>query len=205
MADTRSTPKQRFDRPNADPSAASSELNDAELMRRLVEGDERALEVLYDRYASAIMGLALRILGEREPADEVVQETFWRAWTRSDTYRAERGAALSWLFGIAHHMAIDLTRRRTSNRPSLEPAKPTSEDRQQVEESAWATLRRKQVLAALELLAPEQRQVLELAYFGGLTRREIAETTGTPLGTVHTRARLGLRHLRAALLAQDFE
>ena len=84
--------------------------SDVELMRRLARGDERALQSLYDRYASAVMGLALKILGEQEPADEVVQETFWRAWSRADTYQAERGAALSWLFGIAHHLSIDLTR-----------------------------------------------------------------------------------------------
>ena len=179
--------------------------SDVELMRRLASGDERALQSLYDRYASAVMGLALKILGEREPADDVVQETFWRAWSRADTYQAERGAALSWLFGIAHHLSIDLTRRRASDRYGTNPVKSNPADRQDVEEAAWAAVRRRQVQAALSELAPDQRQVLELAYFGGLTRREIAETTGTPLGTVHTRARLGLRNLRAALLAKDFE
>jgi len=174
-------------------------------MRRLVKGEESALELLYDRYASAIMGLALRVLGEREPADEVVQETFWRAWTRSETYRAERGTALSWLFGIAHHMAIDLTRKRASRQPTLESVTPDPADRKPVEESVWAALRRKQVVAALADLEPEQRRVLELAYFGGLTHREIAEVTRSPLGTVHTRARLALQKLRSALLAKGYE
>ena len=202
MADARSIQRKQADPLKADRADESS---DAELMRELAKGQEWALEALYDRYASAIMGLALRILGEREPADEVVQETFWRAWSRSASYSAERGAPLSWLFGIAHHLAIDLTRRRASNRPDSGAAKPNPEDRQQVEESVVAALRRKQVLSALADLEPEQRQVLELAYFGGLTHREIAEVTRSPLGTVHTRARLGLQKLRSALLAHGFE
>lgn len=184
---------------------SSSEPSDLALMRRLAQGEEGALEALYDRYASAVMGLALRILGERESADEVVQETFWRAWSRVDSYSAERGAPLSWLFGIAHHLAIDLTRRKASNRSDSGTAKPNPEDREQVEESVVAALRRQQVLNALADLEPEQRQVLELAYFGGLTHREIAEVTRSPLGTVHTRARLGLQKLRSALLAHGFE
>ena len=202
LADARSIPKKRADPLKAD---RADEPSDAELMRQLAKGEEPALEVLYDRYASAIMGLALKILGEREPADEVVQETFWRAWSRSDSYRAERGAPLSWLFGIAHHMAIDLTRRRATSRIETVSAKPKPEDREPVEASVWAALRRKRVLAALADLGPEQRHVLELAYFGGLTHREIAELTRSPLGTVHTRARQGLKKLRAALLAQGFE
>jgi len=205
VADPRSTPKEQVDLPNADQPAAGDELDDAELMRRLARGEQRALEALYDRYASAVMGLAMRILGEREPADEVVQETFWRAWSRSDSYRAERGAPLSWLFGIAHHLAIDLIRRSGSNRSGSESVKPNREDRQQVEESVVAAQRRKQVLSALADLESEQRQVLELAYFEGLTHREIAEVTRTPLGTVHTRARLGLQKLRSALQAHGFE
>jgi len=205
VADPRSTPKEQVDLPNADQPAAGDELDDAELMRRLARGEQRALEALYDRYASAVMGLAMRILGEREPADEVVQETFWRAWSRSDSYRAERGAPLSWLFGIAHHLAIDLIRRSGSNRSGSESVKSNREDRQQVEESVVAAQRRKQVLSALADLESEQRQVLELAYFEGLTHREIAEVTRTPLGTVHTRARLGLQKLRSALQAHGFE
>jgi len=205
LADPRSTSKKRIRLPNADRPAAIDELEDAELMRRLAQGDQRALESLFDRYASAIMGLALRILGERELADEVVQETFWRAWSRSETYRAERGAPLSWLFGIAHHLAIDIARRSASSRVEGLPAKPNPGDREAVEELTGAALRREQVVAALADLAPEQRQVLELAYFGGLTHRQIAESTETPLGTVHTRARLALQKLRSALLAKGYE
>ncbi|MGH2620656.1 MAG: RNA polymerase sigma factor [Anaerolineales bacterium] len=190
---------------NADRPVAGDELGDAELMRRLAAGDERALEALYDRYASAIMGLALKILGEREPAEEVVQEAFWRAWSRADSYRAERGAALSWLFGIAHHLAIDVIRRGASRRSDIVPIGRKLVDRDVVEEATGSLLRREQVVAALAELAPEQRQVLELAYFGGLTHRQIAEATKTALGTVHTRARLGLQKLRSALLAKGYE
>lgn len=205
MAKPRSTPRDQIRPLKADRPVAGDELDDAELMRRLAEGDEQALEALYDRYASAVMGLALKILGEREPAEEVVQEAFWRAWSRANSYRAERGAGLSWLFGIAHHLAIDLIRRGVSKRSEVVPVALKQVDRDSVEESTGAALRREQVVAALAELAPEQRQVLELAYFGGLTHRQIAEATKTALGTVHTRARLGLQKLRSALLARGYE
>lgn len=205
MADPRNTRKEQIRLLRAHHPASGDEPDDAELMRRLAKGEERALEDLYDRYASAVMGLALKILGDREPADEVVQETFWRAWSRSGSYRAERGAPLSWLFGIAHHLSIDLIRRGASKQPQVLSNRPEPLDRNEVEESTRATLRREQVVAALAELEPEQRQVLELAYFGGLTHREIAEATHSPLGTVHTRARLGLQKLRSGLLGHGFE
>jgi RNA polymerase sigma-70 factor (ECF subfamily) len=86
-------------------------------MARISAADEAALEALYDRYAPAVMGLALRILGDHALAEEVVQETFWRAWSRIGSYRSGRGAAASWLFGIAHHYAIDLARRESARGP----------------------------------------------------------------------------------------
>jgi RNA polymerase sigma-70 factor (ECF subfamily) len=186
---------------------ASEEPSDAELMRRIVGHDEAALEALFNRHASAVMGLALKILGEREQADEVVQETFWRAWSKAESYQAERGATLSWLFGIAHHLAIDRTRRRAAagERSALGEGEDIDSQDEDLTEIAWVAARRRQVLAALAELGSEQRKVLELAYFGGLTHHEIAEATETPLGTVHTRARLGLQKLRNALLAHGFE
>lgn len=179
----------------------SESLSDAELMRRIARRDDSALETLYDRYASAVMGLALKTIGNRERAEEVVQETFWRAWRKVGTYRAEKGSALSWLFGIAHHLSIDLIRRRGQH-PVLIELQDMERDQAQedeVSEAVWAAERRRQVAAAVAALPEPQRRVLELAYFGGLTRREIAELTETPLGTVHTRARLALGKLREAL------
>ena len=176
-------------------------------MRRIAGHDERALEALYDRYATAVMGMAMRILENREQAEEVVQETFWRAWSKADTYRVEKGAPLSWLFGIAHHLSIDITRSLAA-RPQLTALKEVelnSSREDAVDEIAWLAIMRRQLQAALAALPSEQREVLMLAYYGGLTHREIAETTSVPLGTVHTRARLGLKKLRAELRKQDFE
>jgi RNA polymerase sigma-70 factor (ECF subfamily) len=181
--------------------------SDEGLLGRISAADEAALEILYDRYAPAVMGLALRILGDRALAEEVVQETFWRVWSRIGSYRPERGAPASWLFGIAHHHAIDLARRETARglppgeRPRVEPPDPQVD----VPGQAWAALKYQQVVAAMAGLPSEQRQVLELAYFGGLTRREIARVLGAPLGTVHTWARRGLLALRGALQTEGLE
>jgi RNA polymerase sigma-70 factor (ECF subfamily) len=183
------------------------DLTEDQLIGRVVEKDEAALELLYDRYASAIMGLALKILGDRGAADEVVQETFWRVWNKAGYYTSERGSVLSWLFAIAHNLSIDeLRRKRTApvyqdlqipdSTPAGEPA---------VEAQAAITGQSEQVKAILAELPPEQRDVIEMAFFGGLTRQEIAKKTGMPLGTIHTRARLGLQKLRLALSARDFK
>jgi RNA polymerase sigma-70 factor (ECF subfamily) len=186
-------------------------LNDEQLMIQVAGGDAAALEALYDRYASGVMGLAMKILGDRALAEEVVQETFWRAWRSADTFRASRGAFPSWLFGIARNLSIDLSRRRKV-RP--QPAFNTTEEDQldrapdleaNVAESAWAAVKHEQVRAAVKGLPSAQRQVIELAYFSGLTRQEIANATGEPLGTIHTRARLALQKLYEALRSLGIE
>jgi len=185
--------------------------SDEQLLARAAGGDASALEMLYDRYAPAVMGLALKMLADRATAEEVVQETFWRVWRGADSFRAQRGTVAGWLFGIARNFIIDVCRRRNVRpQPALDDGEAQRIERApdpdaDVAESARLAIRHAQVRAALSALPDAQRRVIELAYFGGMTRQEIADTTGEPLGTIHTRARLALQKLREALQAQGFE
>lgn len=196
------------------PQAMSlSAADDERLIQLTAGGDANALEALYDRYAAMVMGLALKITGERATAEEVVQETFWRVWRNAAAFQRERGKLAGWLFGIARNLCIDQLRRRQV-RP--QPTQTEAEARQMdavpdpaapVADTTLAAIQfqrtRAAVAAAVSALPPAQRQVIELAYFGGLTRQEIAQTTGEPLGTVHTRARLALLKLRETLKDLD--
>lgn len=181
-------------------------LTDAELMTRVAKQDKRALEELYDRHAAAALGLALKMLGERNSAEEIVQEAFWRIWKRAATFENERGLFMPWLFGIVHHLVIDELRRRKA-RPN-----PLSTDDEQglllelpdremdVLETALLKITSEQVRGALAGLPEAQRSVVELAFFEGLTHQEIAAQLNEPVGTIHTRARLALQKLRETLL-----
>lgn len=186
-------------------------VSDEQLMTQVASGDTSALEALYDRYASGVMGLALKIVGDHALAEEVVQETFWRVWRSADTFRVQRGPFPGWLFGIARNLSIDLCRRRKVRpQPAFNNAEEDQIDRTpdpaaDVAESAWTAVKHQQVRAALAALPSAQRQVIELAYFAGLTRQEIANMTGEPLGTIHTRARLALQKLYEALRGLGIE
>lgn len=178
---------------------------DEELMTRVAAGDPAAFEALYDRYAPAVLGTLIRTLQDRPLAEEVLQETFWRVWDKAQTFADDRGSFRAWVFSIARRQAID-TIRRQKVRP--QPVRDGAEELKlatrpspgpNVDEAAWIAIESKRVRAAMERLSPEQGRVLELAYFEGLTRQEIAGVTGEPLGTVHTRARLGLQKLRTLL------
>jgi RNA polymerase sigma-70 factor (ECF subfamily) len=184
---------------------------DEALLARVVAGDSRALEALYDRYARVVYSAALRILGSAELAEEVVQETFWRVWRRGGTFQSGRGQVSSWILGIAHNLAIDELRRQRA-RPSPvydredRPVLRDMEDsRMDVAGAALEEERRRLVSAALEQIPSEQREAIELAYFGGLSQSEIAARLHNPLGTVKTRIRLGLQKLRDILTAQGFQ
>lgn len=173
--------------------------DDARLMLRVAQGDERALLTLYDRYAPRVFGLALRILGERMAAEEVTQDTFLKAWTRARSYSPARGKVLSWLLTIARRTALDrlrLDKRRPDRDNPLDPEdlwRGLADPRSATEESRWRALH----FALLDLPA-EQRQVIALAYFYGMSQREIAGYLGLPIGTVKTRLRLGMEKLRRA-------
>lgn len=179
------------------------------LIAQIEQGDGKALELLYDRYAGAVYGLALRMLGSNQAAEEIVQDTFWRVWRRSATFQSGRGQVVSWLLGIAHNLCIDELRRLRARAPLIYDDAEQSiltglaQDGPSVDEEVWLRERRKVIREALSQLPPEQRNAIELAFFGGLSQREIAEQTLEPLGTVKTRVRLGLRKLKEILTGRE--
>ena len=181
--------------------------NDEELMTRVTRGDTVAYEALYDRYSSAVMGFALKITGDRALAEEVVQETFWRVWRKADSFHAPSGSFAAWFFSIARNLAIDtLRRQRTQGRPAIQPEQiieQVVDPAPDVAETALLRVEHQKMRAAVGTLPLDQRRVIEMAYFRGMTRQEISEATGEPLGTIHTRARLALQKLREEM--QGFE
>jgi RNA polymerase sigma-70 factor (ECF subfamily) len=171
---------------------------DVALLERMTARDQRALAELYDRHARLLFGLLLRILRSRSDAEEVLQEVFVQAWTRTDTYNVSLGSPAGWLIGIARNRAIDrlrnnAVRSRTAEQAPLPPAVETPEAR------AAATERQRDVSRALASLPLEQRELIEHAYFEGLTQSELADRFKLPLGTVKTRVRTGLSTLRGLL------
>jgi RNA polymerase sigma-70 factor, ECF subfamily len=197
--------------PNKMVSMDLTELTDEQLMLRISSGDSHALETVYDRHAAAVMGVAMRVLGERSLAEEIVQETFWRVWDRADSFDSQRGVFAAWMFSIARRLAIDTLRRQTVRPQAAQTAK---EEKQffveadpgaNVAQIAMQGIQAQQVRQAVASLPPEQGQVIELAYFQGLTRKEIANATQNPLGTIHTRARLALIRLRSLLQSEEME
>ena len=172
---------------------------DVQLIQR-VRADEtgEAMRALYRTYSGELYGFALNALGERGAAEEVVQEVFTRAWRHAATYDAKRGSVRTWLYQIARHAIID-TRRRASVRPSLPLHAPTDADMGEGGPTIEQAMLGWQVVAALERLSPEHRQVIRFAHFQGLSMREIAERTGLPVGTVKSRTWYALRSLRLVL------
>ena len=188
------------------PGRDEARAEDDQLITRVLAGDRAAFETLYDRYSATVFGLALRMLGDREVAEDAVQEIFWRAWRRLASFDRSRAFA-PWLFGIAHNYCIDELRRRKVRPQSVyedddHPILSDIPDDVDVSESAILTEQSRIVRDALDQLPEEQRQALLLAYFGGLTQQEIAARLGNPLGTIKTRMRLGLQKLRTILQAQ---
>lgn len=172
--------------------------SDRALVARIEARDAEALALLYDRYSPRLLGLAHRILGDEGEAEEVLQDVFLYAWKAASSFDASRGSVLAWLLVATRSRAIDRLRARRPTFRSDEPLRELSNvaARDNVEETSalreWEALCR----AAIEELPGEQRRVLELAYFQGLTHQEIAERTSAPLGTVKTRIRSGLMKLR---------
>jgi RNA polymerase sigma-70 factor, ECF subfamily len=178
--------------------------DDLELHRRISARDRLAFDELYGRYARQAYGVALRVTAQDLIAQEVVQDAFLALWRAPEAFDPARGAFRSFFLSLVHHRAVDAVRReerlrrRTERATNLEPA--TGEDpAEDVVEDAYLRVRRKEVRDALETLPAEQRQVLEMAYFGGLTQARIAEELGIPIGTVKTRTLAAMRKLRAAL------
>jgi RNA polymerase sigma-70 factor (ECF subfamily) len=180
---------------------ADSPVEDAALLRRVAEGDESALEAIYQRYGGPCFRLARRILDEQHLAEDVVQQVFLALWQGSG-YDPTRGAVSTWLLSVTHHKAVDMLRRESGRRKRLAGDQDLIE--RQISgpgpaDQAWATLRAERTREALRSLSAEHREVLLLAYYGGYTQREIADMTGLPLGTVKSRTLHAMRGLRAQL------
>jgi len=175
--------------------------SDGDLIRRVARRDANAFEALYRRYARPVFGLALRRLGDRMRAEDAVQETFTAVWRSARTYRADRGAGAPWLYAVARNAIVDRSRNR-SDLPGEVPDAPTAEPGpQERAEKSYVSWR---VHRALEELQPNERDVIELAYYGGLSQSEVADFLGIPLGTVKTRTRSGLGRL-ADVLEGEFQ
>jgi RNA polymerase sigma-70 factor, ECF subfamily len=172
--------------------------HDIALIGRIVARDATAVGELYDRHSRLLYGLILKIIKDRGEAEEMLQEVFVQVWTKADTYNVQLGTPIAWLVRIARNRAIDRlrannVRTRTVEATPLPPPVETPEARASMSEQERAVAR------ALAALPPDQRQLIECAYFAGLTQSELAERFGLPLGTVKTRVRTGMMTLRRDL------
>ncbi|HEY7898782.1 MAG TPA: sigma-70 family RNA polymerase sigma factor [Gemmatimonadaceae bacterium] len=175
--------------------------DDVAIVRRIAEGDESALAILYDRWAQSVYSLVAHLLKDADGAEDVVEETFWQVWQRASSYDVSRGTVRTWLLTIGRSRALDRLRSRKRNHEDISAdlslvRDPSSDPSQEVEGAE----RRQLVYAALIELPDEQRRALELAYFRGLSQSEIADFLGEPLGTIKTRMRLGMQKLRDKLI-----
>ncbi|HET9103488.1 MAG TPA: sigma-70 family RNA polymerase sigma factor [Solirubrobacteraceae bacterium] len=187
------------------PRAAAAELlalADEDLMQLVHDGDAQAFEVVFDRHSAVAFSLAYRMCGRRAMAEDVVQEAFLSLWRSGARYDRARGSVRSWILGVVHNRAIDAFRRET-----VRAGKDVADDAalarvESGERTDTEVVRRDEahtVRAALGELPADQRQVIELAYFGGFTHSQIADMLKLPAGTVKGRMRLGLSKLRLAL------
>ena len=172
------------------------------LVQRVATGDQSALATLYDTTNRLVYGLVLRVLGDVSSAEEVLLDVYTQVWRQAASYDANRGAPLAWLTTIARSRAIDRLRsgwQDQRRKESLDVLGDTPAGAASPEEMTVASERQKFVREALDSLTPEQREVIELAYYSGLSHSEIAAKLNQPLGTVKTRTRLGMMKLREAL------
>ena len=181
-------------------------LADEDLMRYVRKADPSAFGVLYDRHSGVAFSLAYRIVGTHARAEHVVQEAFLSIWRSGERYDRSRGSVRTWVLGIVHNRAIDGLRRATVHDKRRASDEGIAERLEAADRTDVEVARREEagtVREAMEVLPPEQSQVIELAYFGGFTHSEIAEMLGTPIGTIKGRMRLGLEKMRGALVARE--
>jgi RNA polymerase sigma-70 factor, ECF subfamily len=189
-------------------SVRDADREDLESHRRLSGGDRAAFDELYKRYAAPAYGLAYRLTGQQILAQDVVHDAFMALWRAPEAYDPARGAFRTFFLSLVHHRAVDTVRReerlrkRQERASNLEPShdEDVAED---VVDEAFLGDRRREVRAALQTLPPEQKQVLELAYFQGMTQVQIAAKVGIPIGTVKTRTLAAMKKLRRALYRED--
>jgi len=173
---------------------------DEALLALAAREDERALAELYDRYGRVAYGLALRIVRDPALAEDAVQEAFLTVWRTAGSFRSDRAKPSTWILTLAHRRAVDVVRREERRRAApLEGTEEPDERGLAADEEIELTDRRRLVQEALRQLPDEQREALELAYYGGLTQSELAERLSVPLGTIKSRMFTGLRRLRDLL------
>ena len=185
-------------RPGPDPRT----LADEDLMARVQAGEARAFEVIFDRHAGPAFSLAYRMCGRRTLAEDIVQEAFVSIWRSGARYDQGRGSVRAWILSAVHHRAIDAFRREAAKQSRDVGDDAAAQRLPSAELTDAEAVRRdeaKRVRSALEGLPADQRQVIELAYFGGFSHSQIAELLELPTGTVKGRMRLGLSKLRGAL------
>src|SRR6266545_1743596 len=203
-------------RPEGDHAARASlragmrdDRTDDELITMISAGESAAFETLYYRYAANVYQTVLRIVQDRALAEDLVQEVFWRVWRRSSRFAGKCGQVAPWLRVVAHNVSVDELRRMRARpvlvRVELEQARVLQlpDDQADVLDSTMQREQRRMIVSALQQLPVEQRQVIELNYFGGRSYKEIAAALNRPLGTVKTRARLGLLKLKQTLATED--
>jgi len=173
-------------------------LSDEALVLLAARSEQHALAELYDRYGRTAYGLALRILRDEALAEDAVQEGFLAVWRTAARFVPERGKASTWILTLVHRRAVDVVRREQRRRTDTldEAVEPSGAS---VDEEAWLRLQRERVQEALRQLPDQQREALELAYYGGFTQSELAERLGQPLGTIKSRMFAGLSRLRELL------
>lgn len=199
----------RVSRSAGERTLTGQDFEDAELIALIVEGDVEALGTIYDRYQRAVFALCARVTRDQGAAEELTQEVFVRLWKNAASFEPGRGRVSTWLLRIAHNLALNEARRRSS-RPVIayeadwEYASSAIEDPDAQSDpalAAWLNERAVVIREALRALPAPQRQAIEMAFFDGLTQAEIAAATGDPLGTVKSRIRIGMQRLRDGLLA----
>jgi RNA polymerase sigma-70 factor (ECF subfamily) len=179
-------------------------LTDDVLVDRVVARDEEAFAELYERYSDLVYSVGLRVLADPTSALDVAQDVFIRFWRNPGSFDPQRGRFMPWLLSVTRNRAVDEVRSRGRRR--LREKAPVEGDDDPVDvaapDPAWMAVlasEKRSVRAALATLPPDQREAIELAYFGSLTQQEIAERLATPLGTIKTRVRLGMKKLRVIL------
>ncbi len=180
-------------------------LADEELISLTQSGNAEAFAALYDRHSRSAYSLAYRMMGERQSAEDLVQDAFLKVWRSSGSYRADRASVRTWMLSVVHNRGVDqlrstASRRRTQDR--VEASAPKSQPSEAFAET-WRNSQRDQVREALKTLPDEQLKILELAYFSGYTHVEIAGLLDLPLGTVKGRMRLGLKKVKGFFDSRD--
>jgi len=187
----------------------TDELSDEQLMDHLARREEvgAALSALYDRYSRTVFGVGVKLLGDRSSAEELVQEVFLKVWRSSHTFDSSRGSFSTWLYRVTRNLASDSYRKRTrrvnlvSDKDSfISATRDSSPGPQEIVDDSWLSWR---ISRALEELDASHREVIELAYYQGLSQREISRRTGVALGTVKTRTTSAMKRLREGLAGRD--